>query len=127
MLATLLHMPTRSKRQPRAAAASNDVAAPSFALLALELRAFWEFGAVLPAWPALMRAPKGDGHSVIVFPGLAASDTSTVPLRRYLEALNYEVSGWEQGSNFGPRAGVLQQAKRLVQWRVCTRAGQRDA
>jgi pimeloyl-ACP methyl ester carboxylesterase len=130
MLATLLRMPTRSKRQTRTAkgqqASSNtqgpidtqnpdSLPAPSFALLALELRAFWEFGAVLPAWPALMRAPRGDGHSVIVFPGLAASDTSTVPLRRYLEALGYQVSGWEQGSNFGPRAGVLQHAKRHVQ------------
>jgi pimeloyl-ACP methyl ester carboxylesterase len=124
MIATLIAMPTRSKRKSQTKTETNahknahknahDIAAPSFALLALELRAFWEFGAVLPAWPALMRAPRGDGHPVIVFPGLAASDTSTVPLRRYLEALGHQVSGWEQGSNFGPRAGVLQQAKRLV-------------
>jgi pimeloyl-ACP methyl ester carboxylesterase len=91
-----------------------DAPAPSFALLAMELRAFWEFGAVLPAWPALQCAPPGDGHSVIIFPGLAASDTSTVPLRKYLQTLGYEVSGWHQGSNFGPRAGVLENAKRHV-------------
>ncbi|MFM7330129.1 MAG: esterase/lipase family protein [Brachymonas sp.] len=85
------------------------------ALLAMEMRAFWEFGAVVPAWPALMRAPRGDGHTVIVFPGLAASDVSTMPLRRYLETLGYDVLGWEQGSNFGPRAGVLESARRRVQ------------
>lgn len=84
---------------------------PSLALLALEFRAPWEFGAVLPAWPALQRAPAGDGHTVIVFPGLSASDATTVPLRRYLGTLGYETRGWSQGFNFGPRAGVLETAR----------------
>lgn len=93
---------------------NKHLAAPSAWLLAMEFRAFWEFGAVLPAWPALRRAPQGDGHPVIVFPGLSASDSSTVPLRRYLETLNYDVSGWQQGFNFGARAGVLDEAVRQV-------------
>ncbi len=84
-------------------------------LLALEFRAFWEFGAVLPAWPALRRAPQGDGHPVIVFPGLSANDGSTFPLRQYLQSLNYSVSGWNQGFNFGARAGVLNAARDQVQ------------
>ncbi len=83
-------------------------------MLALEFRAFWEFGALLPAWPVLARAPKGDGHSVVVFPGLSASDGSTIPLRRYLGSLGYETSGWEQGFNFGPRVGVLDEARAQV-------------
>lgn len=89
-------------------------AAPSSWLLAMELRAFWELGAVLPAWPLLRQAGRGDGHSVIVFPGLSASDASTLPLRSYLESLGHDVSGWNQGFNFGPRAGVLQTAKQQV-------------
>jgi pimeloyl-ACP methyl ester carboxylesterase len=93
---------------------ASDMPAPGLGLLAMEFRAFWEFGAVLPAWPALQQAPKSDGHSVIVFPGLAASDTSTFPLRRYLESLGYDVTGWQQGNNFGPRAGVLESIKRMV-------------
>ena len=84
---------------------------PSAWLLALELRAFWEFGALLPAWPLLARAPRGDGHAVMVFPGLSANDASTVPLRHYLQSLNYSPWGWEQGFNLGPRAGVLDEAK----------------
>ena len=84
---------------------------PSAWLMAFELRAFLEFGAVLPAWPLLARAPKGDGHAVMVFPGLSANDASTVPLRHYLQSLNYKPWGWEQGFNFGPRAGVLDEAK----------------
>jgi len=84
---------------------------PSAWLMALELRAFWEFGALLPAWPVLNKAPKGDGHAVMVFPGLSANDVSTVPLRYYLQSLNYKPWGWKQGFNFGPRAGVIDEAK----------------
>jgi pimeloyl-ACP methyl ester carboxylesterase len=89
--------------------------APGLPLLALELRAPWEFGAVLPAWPVLQRAPQGDGHTVIVFPGLTAGDTTTVPLRRYLDSRNYHSLGWGQGLNLGPRDGVLETAKRQLQ------------
>jgi pimeloyl-ACP methyl ester carboxylesterase len=111
-----LPMPRSTEnKKTKTSAPLADMRAPSMALLALEMRAFWEFGAVLPAWPALQRAPRGDGHPVIVFPGLAASDTSTTPLRRYLSSLGYAVCGWQQGSNFGPRAGVLQGIRQLVQ------------
>ncbi len=88
-----------------------DVPPPSPWLLALEMRAFWEFGAVLPTWPALQRAPRGDGHSVVVFPGLSANDGSTAPLRRYLKSLGHDTHGWGMGFNFGPRAGVLDAIK----------------
>lgn len=87
---------------------------PSALLMALELRAPFEFWTVLPSWPALLRAPTGDGHSVIVFPGLSANDGSTVPLRGYLQNLGYDVSGWNQGHNFGPRSGILETAKRQI-------------
>ncbi len=98
-------------RRPTAA----DYPAPSAWLLALELRAPWEFGAVIPSWAKLRRAPAGDGHPVTVFPGLSANDASTLPLRAYLERLGYKASGWNQGFNFGPRDGVLDRAKRQLQ------------
>lgn len=104
-----------SKRTVKTPADNSPApAAPSAWLMALEFRAFWELGAVLPAWPFLRHAPTGDGHSVIVFPGLSASDSSTLPMRSFLENLGHDVSGWNQGSNFGPRAGVLQAAKQQV-------------
>jgi pimeloyl-ACP methyl ester carboxylesterase len=93
----------------------TQVPAPSWALLAMEFRAPWEFASVLAAAPALARAPRGDGHTVLVFPGLAAGDTSTLPLRSYLRNLNYHVQGWEQGMNLGPRAGVMERAKEQLQ------------
>ncbi|MRD45758.1 triacylglycerol lipase [Caenimonas koreensis] len=91
--------------------ANHDLKPPHAGLLALEFRAPFEFGAVLPAWPALSRAPRGDGHTVLVFPGLSASDATTIPLRSYLSMLGYQSQGWAQGFNFGPRAGVLEAAR----------------
>ncbi|HUR90762.1 MAG TPA: alpha/beta hydrolase [Ramlibacter sp.] len=92
-----------------------DLRAPGLALLALEFRAPLEFGSVFPAWPLLQRAPAGDGHPVLVFPGLAASDPSTFPLRGYLQSLGYATEGWSQGFNFGPRDGVLETARRNLE------------
>ena len=92
----------------------EDHPAPSLMLMAMEFRALWEFGSVLPLWPVLQRAPAGDGHAVLVFPGLSASDASTLPLRHYLQQLGYQAHGWNQGYNFGPRAGVLAAARGQV-------------
>jgi pimeloyl-ACP methyl ester carboxylesterase len=95
-----------------------DVSPPHLALLALEMRAFWEFGAVMPSWPALQRAPRAnagaDGYRVIVFPGLSAGDLSTVPLRKYLDSLGYVTAGWNQGLNLGPRPGVIEAARQQI-------------
>ena len=88
--------------------------APNAWLLAMELRAPWELWSVLPSWPLLAKAPAGDGHPVLVFPGLSANDSSTLPLRSYLKHLGYDVSGWNQGFNFGPCAGVLETAKQQI-------------
>lgn len=87
---------------------------PGWHLIALELRAPWELWSVLPSWPVLSKAPAGDGHPVVVFPGLTASDGSTLPLRAYLKNLGYDVYGWNQGYNFGPRAGVLEAARQQI-------------
>lgn len=91
-----------------------DIPPPKLLLLALEFRAFWEFGALLPSLPVLGRAPPGDGHPVVVFPGLSAGDISTLPMRRYLDSLGYRTHGWGQGLNLGPRAGVVDAAKAHV-------------
>jgi pimeloyl-ACP methyl ester carboxylesterase len=63
---------------------------------------------MLAAMPWLSKLPQGDGHPVIVFPGLGVSDFSTVPMRNFLENRGYDVHPWKQGFNFGPRAGVLE-------------------
>ena len=87
-------------------ATQASIAPPSRLLLWAESRAVWEAAAGLALWPLLQLAPRGDGHAVLVLPGLLASDTSTRLLRRYLAGRGYDVHGWGQGRNLGPRAGV---------------------
>jgi pimeloyl-ACP methyl ester carboxylesterase len=79
---------------------------PSRFLLLLELRAFWELGAFFASIPVLRMMPRGDGHSVLVLPGLMASDTSTRPLRAFLQDRGYASYGWDLGRNYGPREGI---------------------
>ena len=86
--------------------ATQTLSPPSRTLMFLEGRAISELGAFLGALPLLSLAPRGDGHPVLVLPGLMASDTSTRPLRSFLKSRGYAVSGWRQGRNLGLRHGV---------------------
>ncbi|SEB19013.1 triacylglycerol lipase [Variovorax sp. YR216] len=86
-----------------------DERRPSGLLLGLEGRALLEWATMPVFLPWLMHSvPRGDGHPVLVLPGLLADDLSTDPLRRFLRSRGYNVHGWRQGFNFGPRAGVLE-------------------
>lgn len=96
-------------------AATHTLNPPSRLLMMLEARAINEFGAFLGALPLLSLAPRGDGHPVLVLPGLITSDTATRPLRTFLKSRGYAVSGWGLGRNFGPRAGVQDAMINLVQ------------
>ena len=84
--------------------------APGLLLQLLEVRALWEHYAALALRPAWGMAPKGDGHPVLVLPGLAASDASTALLRRFLRSRGYAAFGWGQGRNLGMREGVVERA-----------------
>ncbi|HKU95103.1 MAG TPA: alpha/beta hydrolase [Vineibacter sp.] len=86
--------------------AAQAIQPPSRALLMLEGRALWEFGAFAASLPLLSLAPRGDGHPVLVLPGLIASDISTRPLRSFLNGQGYKAHGWGMGRNLGPRPGV---------------------
>jgi hypothetical protein len=52
-------------------------------------RAILELASLVPAALWLRRAPRGDGHPVLVLPGFTAGDESTLALRRYLRSLGY--------------------------------------
>ncbi len=96
------------------------VSAPGPLLMMMEARAPWEYAAMIAAAPWLNRLPTGDGHPVIVFPGLGASDMSTLPLRNFLRDRGYTPYAWKQGFNFGPRHGVLDSCRALMH-QVATR------
>ncbi len=61
----------------------------------------YEFGLGVTRFPALMTAPRGDGHPVLVLPGFLAGDVSTEFLRRYLKVIGYQSYGWHLGRNLG--------------------------
>jgi hypothetical protein len=93
---------------PRPHQAGPDAAGPSAVLLLTEgVRGVADLAALLVAAPWLATAPRGDGHGVLVLPGLLASDTSTLPLRGFLRWLGYDVRGWDLGRNYGPTEAVL--------------------
>jgi pimeloyl-ACP methyl ester carboxylesterase len=87
-------------------AAAETLAPPSRTLLLLEGRALSELGAFFGMRPLLAMSPRGDGHPVLVLPGLLASDASTRPLRGFLKGQGYVASGWGLGRNLGLREGV---------------------
>lgn len=90
-------------KPPREAALS----APGPWRVMLEARAPLELAVTLAASPLLARLPVGDGHPVLVFPGLGAGDLSTLALRRFLRDRGYSVYPWAQGLNLGPGRGAL--------------------
>lgn len=87
---------------------------PHLGLLMLESRAFGELGAFKLAAPLLRQLPTGDGHPVLILPGLAATDRSTAPLRGLQRHLGYWVHGWRLGRNIGPVAGINESLKARV-------------
>src|SRR5689334_1184761 len=72
-------------------------------------RAAADLGKYLAARPLVMpRLPQGDGHPVLVLPGLLADDVSTGLLRGRLRRLGYRAHGWKLGRNIGPTARCVQ-------------------
>src|SRR5271167_4349144 len=84
--------------------------APGVLLQFLEARAFPEHYAAVVMCPIWRASPRGDGHPVLVLPGLAAGDATTALLRRFLKSRGYAAPGWGQGLNLGLRPGVLERA-----------------
>lgn len=74
--------------------------APPLSLLATEpLRALFDYlGAHASARPARV----GDGHPVVVYPGLGGGAFTTSHLRRFLKDSGFTVHDWEGGVNTGP-------------------------
>lgn len=77
-------------------------------LAALELpRAAQELVGRMLATPTLRRAPRGDGHPVLVMPGFTGSDGSTRVMRAFLRGLGYYVHAWRLGRNWGPTDYII--------------------
>jgi pimeloyl-ACP methyl ester carboxylesterase len=89
-----------SRRSSGSGRPGDDVRRPNLVNLATEWpRSAGEYAWMTAARPVLARAPRGDGHHVLVLPGLVADDRSTRALRRFLRTLGYQVHGWRLGPN----------------------------
>lgn len=89
---------------------------PSTLLLGLEAaRGIAEYGL---SWilnlPLQSISPKGDGHPVLVLPGLGTTDSSTNFVRTFLSDLGYSAYPWGLGRNLGPRNGIDSMIDSLV-------------
>lgn len=83
---------------------STPVHAPPIALLVMEpLRALLDYCATRVGCEAL---PVGDGHPVVVYPGLGGGALTTSHLRGFLSDSGFTVHDWEGGVNTGP-GGIL--------------------
>ena len=84
---------------------SPSFGAPPLALLGMEpLRAALEFASL--RWMSKAGLPAGDGHAVVIFPGLATDKTSIAPLAAFLERLGYAAVDWGRGFNTGPQGDI---------------------
>jgi hypothetical protein len=103
------HAPSpKGPKDPKDPKGPGEPRGPSAGLFLTEpVRGLVDLAALLIAAPWLATAPRGDGHGVLVLPGLLASDTSTLALRGYLGWLGYDVRGWDLGRNRGPTEEVL--------------------
>lgn len=89
---------------------------PGRALWLAELaRAPQELAAFAAAFPALAVGQHGDGHPVLVLPGLLSGDASTEPLRAVIGARGLQAVPWGLGPNVGPTAEVLTAVPRRIE------------
>lgn len=92
--------------------AIEPVQRPSLALLGAEpFRAVLELAAQKFAGSATSKP--GDGHAVVIFPGLGADGASVATLRDHCRALGYDAFDWGQGFNTGPQGDLDRWLKQL--------------
>lgn len=85
--------------------AAGSVHRPSLALLGTEpFRAVMELASYKFGSPEDPKA--GDGHPVIIFPGLGTDGRSVATLRKHCRALGYDAFDWGQGFNTGPQGNL---------------------
>jgi pimeloyl-ACP methyl ester carboxylesterase len=80
---------------------------PSLLTLAETVRVGFEASALLMSSPWLGASPMGDGHAVLVIPGFATNDATTLLLRMFLKLRGHSVHTWDLGYNLDHRTTGL--------------------
>jgi pimeloyl-ACP methyl ester carboxylesterase len=79
--------------------------APPLTLLGVEpLRAALEYASM--RFMNRGELPIGDGHPVVIFPGLATDKRSIAPLKAFCEQQGYAAYDWGRGFNTGPQGDI---------------------
>jgi pimeloyl-ACP methyl ester carboxylesterase len=77
----------------------------SWTLLSIEpIRAAFEYATMHLIDTASF--PPGDGHPVVIFPGLVSDRASIAPLKEFCRRLGYTAYDWGQGVNTGPQGDL---------------------
>jgi pimeloyl-ACP methyl ester carboxylesterase len=95
-------------------AATLPASAPPWTLLGAEpMRAALEYA----SWHFMRTAdlPAGDGHPVVIFPGLASDRRATRPLKSFCDKLGYRAYDWGRGFNTGPQGDAAKWLDELAQ------------
>lgn len=74
-----------------------------------------EFGEYAAYRRILRKARRGDGHHVLVLPGLMAGDYTTAILRGYLDDVGYTAHGWGIGRNIGPTREIVDSMRGTIE------------
>ncbi len=107
---------SRAQARPDAAESAHPTTPPSARAVLAELGSGLAAVRLAGALPRLLRAPRGDGHTVIDIPGWKAPELSGAPLRAYLRTLGYDARGWGFGTNTGdPRRDVERLTRRVLE------------
>lgn len=81
-------------------------------LLSEPLRAAGEYLSLMLS--SRSRVTPGDGHPVVIFPGLASDARAIGPLLSHCQSLGYAAMDWGQGWNLGPRGNLDDWLKQLA-------------
>lgn len=85
--------------------ATEPIRRPTLALLGTEpFRAAMEFAR--HKFAKTEHTKSGDGHPVIIFPGLGADGKSVAILREHCRSLGYDAFDWGRGFNTGPKGDL---------------------
>lgn len=68
-----------------------------------------------PEQPAIASVPQGDGHKVIVLPGIMTGDFTTYRLVGWLNQIGYSAQGWGPGINWGPTTSTIKRVDDLIE------------
>src|SRR4051794_17318629 len=90
-------------------------AAPPLMMMLMEQAAVFEMMSLWAASPWLHRLERGEPHPVLVLPGFIVGDSSTLPLRTFINSWGYWANTSGSRGNAGPSAASLAQVRqRLV-------------